>query len=281
MQVKLEFIDDFSDYFMHVGKYDEDELISIGQQNDICVAIELDALPCLRFFPHVTNLILRPGCITEDHLHYLYNLPIRRMKLDYYSDSIDEYAIDLSEFSQLECVFSRTQYNYRNVNKCPSLTALVVQEWYTCDLSDLGSTQISKLKILSGRLTSLKGINKLPGLKYLSVANQRSLKSISDVHNCYKLEFLEIESCNKVALSTFPTISHLRSLVIIGRQEIDNCDFFLRFPLLEKLVLGIKIVDGDISNLRKLKHCSILRDYRHYSHRNSDLPKMIDADTLK
>lgn len=274
MHTKLEFIDDYSDNFTQVGKHDEEELNLIGQQNDTNLSIDLDALSCLRYFPNVINLILRPGCINEEHLHYLYSTSIKRLKLDYYSDSLDEYAIDLSKFARLECVFSRTEFNYRNVNKCISLTSLIVQEWQICDLKHLNNAKISRLKLLSGRLTSLKGISQLSGLKHLSISNQRSLKCISDVKNCVDLEYLEIESCNKLILSSVPTLNYLRSLVLIGRQSIENCDFFLRFPKLERLILGIKIADGNISYLLNLKHCAILTDYRHYTHKNSELPKL-------
>lgn len=276
MQAKLEFIDDYSSLFTQVGKHDEDELNTLGERSDRNVSLDLDALPCLRFFPYVTNLILRPGHINKDCLQYLYCAPIKRLKLDYYSDSLDEYTIDLSQFSKLECVFSRTEFNFRNVSKSRGLRSLVVQEWYTSDLQRVCHDKLSKLKIMSGKLKSLDGIHQLHELKLLSISNQRLLTSISGIENCFNLESLEIESCGRLNSSQIPTMPRLRSLVIIGHQTIENCMFFLRFPNLERLILGIRIIDGDISYLLNLRHCSIITDYRHYSHKNADLPKLIE-----
>ena len=92
------------------------------------------------------------------------------------------------------------------------------------------------------------------------------------IHNP-NLEYLEIESCGSLNLYQIPSMCHLKYLVIAGSQVIKNCSFFERFPQLEYLVLGVKILDGDISPLLKLKHCALLSDCRHYSHKNLDLPK--------
>lgn len=79
--------------FVEIGSYDEEELIKMGMHTGKNLSIELDALPCLRFFPHVENLIVRPGTIHKDTLNYLKDLPIRTLKLDYYSDCMDPYTI--------------------------------------------------------------------------------------------------------------------------------------------------------------------------------------------
>lgn len=274
MHTKLEFIDDFSAEFLRVGKYDEEVLQNLGKQSFENISLELDALHCLRFFSNINNLILRPGRINENDIHCLDNLPIKRLKLDYYSDSQDEYTIDLGIFKKLEHVFSRTQYNFRNIEKCKNLKSLVVQEWYSSDLSYLKNVSICKIKVLSGKLKTLRGIHQFIGLRHLSVSNQRFLVDITDLQFCSGLEHLEIESCGKIQLGSFPTIESLHTLILIGRQTIENCTFFSRFPCLKKLILGMKIMDNDTSPLLCLKHCTILTDSRHYTHKNADLPKL-------
>ena len=47
--------------FIEIGSYDEEELAKLGSLPFRNVSVELDALQCLRFFPCVENLILRPG----------------------------------------------------------------------------------------------------------------------------------------------------------------------------------------------------------------------------
>lgn len=273
MVEKIEFIDDYSGIFLQVGMYDESDLVKIGIQDYENISIELDALSCLRFFPKVVNLILRPGCINTEQYQHLYNLNIKRLKLDYYSDMLDEYSIDLSRFPNLERVFSRTQYNFYNIANCQRLESLIVQEWYTFDLRYLENCGISALKILSGKLKGLDGINQLCNLRSLSLSNQRMLTNISELGDCNKLEILEIDSCNKVIPEEIPPINQLKSLLLSGRQSLNDYTFFLRFPNLEQLLLGVKLVDGNISYFQNLKHCTILTDYRHYSHKNADLPK--------
>ena len=277
MQFKRQFIDRYCDNFVQVGNNDEEELSAKGEQNENNVSVELDALHCLRFFPHVTNLILRPGSINKEHLCHLHSLPLKRLKLDYYSDLQDEYTLDLGKFPSLECLVSRTQLNFRNIEKCTHMRTLVVQEWHSSNLEYLDNSNIEKLSILSGRLVSVQEIARLNRLKSISISNQRFLRDITEIAKCRTLEYLEIDSCNKMDLDRIPILPSLRSLVIIGRQEIDNCNFFSRFPALERLVLGVRIRDGDLSPLTNLKHCAILSDYRHYTHKNIDLPKSTDS----
>lgn len=273
MKQMREFIDDYSAEFTQVGAHDEEELRTSGPRNDENAALELDALSCLRFFPHVTNLILKPGQISQAHLPYLYHTPAKRLKLDYDSDSQDEYTMDLGKFPGLECVFSLTEFNFQNVQNCKELHTLTVQKWYTSDLRQLAHGKLTSLKILSGKLTSLSSLHRLHELKSLSVSNQRSLTCIADLAACPVLEHLEIDSCSRLDLQAIPELPQLKSLVLIGRQTIGDCAFFSRFPNLERLILGVKILDGDLSPLLKLKHCTILTDHRHYSHKNAALPK--------
>ena len=71
--------------FIEIGSYDEEELAKLGSLPFRNVSVELDALQCLRFFPCVENLILRPGEISEEGLGYLRGLRIISLKLDYYN----------------------------------------------------------------------------------------------------------------------------------------------------------------------------------------------------
>lgn len=274
MYYKQEFIgSDFNGLFLQIGIHDEEELFTSNLLDDENLSVELDALRCLRFFPKVQNLILRPGCINPDETQYLYSLPVKHLKLDYYSDTWDEYAIDLGRFQQLDFVFSRTQYNFVNTQNAHRLKTLVVQQWADCDLLFLEASNITRLELLEGCLKSLIGLESLAKLRELSVSNQRSLRDLSLLARCPQLEILEIETCGKVNLDTIPIHLGIKSLRLIGRQQIESSSFFLRFPCLEALLLGMKVVDGDISSFLKLKHCVILTDYRHYCYRNSDLPK--------
>ena len=161
--------------FIEIGSYDEEELAKLGSLPFCNVSVELDALQCLRFFPCVENLILRPGEISEEGLGYLRGLRIISLKLDYYSDCIDLYAIDLAQFPNLQFLFSRTQYNFYNIAMCQSLCTLVVQEWLGNDLTYLVGSSLRALCIFNGKLQRVEGIQAIPQIISLSIANQRRL----------------------------------------------------------------------------------------------------------
>lgn len=274
MFYKKEFIDSTNSFdFLHIGLLDIDELSCGGYRTDKSISVELDALQCLQYFPEAINLILRPGSINTHDLVHLYGRKVHLLKIDYYSDEYDEYAIDLSRFELLEQVFTRTEYSIVNIQKCTSLRKLIVQEWNHFDLSCLGKAHIQELKILSGKLKSLNGIEGLCKLMMLFIANQKQLKDITMLDDCSEIKHLVIESCNKVSLDTIPYMESLHCLAILGTQRIAKCIFFTRFPNLEYLWLDVKIEDGDLSRFTNLQHCVIFRDYRHYSHTNKQLPK--------
>ena len=142
--------------FIEIGSYDEEELAKLGSLPFRNVSVELDALQCLRFFPCVENLILRPGEISEEGLGYLRGLRIISLKLDYYSDCIDLYAIDLAQFPDLQFLFSRTQYNFYNIAMCQSLCTLVVQEWLGNDLTYLVGSSLRAYVYLMGNYNALR-----------------------------------------------------------------------------------------------------------------------------
>ena len=217
--------------FIEIGSYDEEELAKLGSLPFCNVSVELDALQCLRFFPCVENLILRPGEISEEGLGYLRGLRIISLKLDYYSDCIDLYAIDL-----------------------------------------VGSS-LRALCIFNGKLQRVEGIQAIPQIISLSIANQRRLSDVHYLNLCCGLESLAIERCNRIHVSQIPPLPNLRYLELIGSQTADDLSFLENYPRLEYLLLGILVINGNMQVLSKLKHCAIMSDCKHYSIKNTDLPK--------
>ena len=273
MRHSEQFINKSRTDFIEIGSYDEAELAKLGSLPFRNVAVDLDALRCLRFFPCVENLILRPGEISEEGLGCLKGLHIKSLKLDYHSDCIDLYAIDLAQFPDLQFLFSRTQYNFYNIAMCRSLCTLVVQEWLEDDLTYLVGSGLRALCILSWRLQHIEGIPALPQLQSLSLGNQRRLSDVHCLRLCCGLESLAIETCNRIPVSQIPPLPNLRYLELIGSQKADDLSFLENYPRLEYLLLGIFVVNGNLQGLSKLKHCTLLSDHKHYSIKNVDLPK--------
>ena len=268
-----EFIHKSPEEFLEVGAYDEEELMSMGKHPAQNVSIELDALSCLRFFPHLERLILKPGTIQAQDLRYLSGLPVIAIKLDYYSDCLDEYSIDLAQFPNLQYVFSRSQYNFRNIKSSKTLCTLVVQEWHDDSLQYLRGSSLHALSIFRGQLKTLDGLQSMGELQSIAVSNQRKLRDATAIWTCTKLESLAFENCNCIDVSILPSLPNLRYMLLVGRNKVRDLAFIKNFPKLEYVILDIAITSGNIDALYCLRHCVILTDHRHYSARNIDLPK--------
>lgn len=274
MRYVQEFVNKRNLEFVEVGSFDESELLEMGIHPCRNLSLELDALQCLRFFPYVENLILRPGEICEEALIFLQDLNIRTLKLDYYSKKVDLYTIDLAQFPCLQFVFSRSQYNFINAAACNNLCTLVVQEWYDDNMQYLANSSLCAISILSGRLKTLDGIQTISKLRSVLLANQRNLVDIHHLEQCDALESLSIERCNHVNIVYMPVLSNLYFLKLDGSQKVDSLSFLMHFPKLEYLLLfDLNVVDGKLEPLLQLQHCTILPSRRHYSLQDTDLPK--------
>lgn len=273
MRYSTRFIHRIRENFLIVGLYDYEEIQQLKTLQNEYVEISLDALCCLKHFPNIKHLILTPGSINPDELDLLYGLRIKSLKLDFYTYEIDHYTIDIGSFPELELVFARTQYCFSNIRKCLSLKTLIVQEWLTPDLTYLGGSSVQALSIFSGKLNSLNGIAGIPNLISLSLSNQKQLSDCSQLET-NRLESLGIENCGKINVMNLPVLPYVRMVYLSGRNKIPNIHTILQLtPILEWLLLDQRVEDGDLAPLNSLKHAVLFSDCRHYSHKNSELPK--------
>ena len=272
MQLKKEFVNRQSLEFLEIGAYDKAALCECGPRTERNLALELDALDCLRFFPQVENLILRPGALQQESLAYLKGLPILSLRLDYYSDCIDGDTIHLGQFPKLQYLSSGTQFNFSDLSACPSLRTLVVTQWSEQDLTALQSEGLLALRIMSGKLRSLNGLQNLPSLRSLDLSYQQKLSDVRELASA-DLESLQLERCNHVDVTALPSLCELRYLSLIGTQRVENLSLLKRFPRLEDVTLDIWVADGDLQPLFEMKSARILQDRRHYSARHRDLSK--------
>ncbi len=273
MFYKTRFLHRFQENYLVVGKHDLDEIMQRGMLPDACLEVSLDAIRCLKNFPNIRHLILTSGLISEDDLPYLRGLAIRALMLDYYAEEDDLWTIDLSQFPQLELVFSITEHGFRNVEKCPRICTLIVQKWSSEDLSRLSGSRVRALKILSGKLKSMNGVDKMRELLSLDVSNQRYLANMSALEN-NQLESFALITCNKIDLAMIPAMPCARMIHLEGNARIQSAgDLLSHFPKVEWLLLGNVVSDGDLSALNNLSHAVVFTDCRHYSHKNRELPK--------
>ena len=236
------------------------------------LSVGMDALCCLPRFSNLQKLVLRPGEIRPGSLAYLYGIQIRTLLIDYVSDEIDDYTLDLSGFPALELLNSRTAYNFKHADRCKTLRTLRVQNWAEPDLVLLRHSAIAAVSITGGKLRSLHGIEEC-GLLSLSLSCQRRLSDISALTEAAGLERLEIDRCPKIDLEALPPLPALEYLALYGSQNVQSLAFLGRFPRLRRFLFDIAVEDGDLSPLSKLSHCVSLIDRKHYNRKDRELPK--------
>lgn len=266
------FFSDCAEDFLCVSIADKPDIEAGAYCLDPRVATEMNAIQELPFFRSVDKLVLLPGELQESCTPYLRDCPATELKIDYYTDVIDDYTIDISAMRQLRYVFSRSLYGFCNVKQAVHLKAIKVGQWNEPDFLYLQGANLAAIQILSGKIRDMSGVQQLSNLQFLSIANCPRIKDFSKLGECVKLESLILESCGTNIVTTMPVIPSLKYLNL-RTASIPDAAWFDRFPNLSYLVLDTKIADGQIGRLQKLRHCVLMTDRRHYSLRNQDLPK--------
>lgn len=267
------FISRRQEVFLEVGEHDIDDFRGEFFCDVLNLKMELSALKKIQFFPNVKRLILSPGMLCPNDLHYLEGLDIEALLLEYDSDCEDAYTIDVGMFPNLRFLSARSEYDFCSANECKHLVTLKVSHWNNCNLQSLSGSHIMALSIGSGKLKSLSGIESLPNLRSLSISYQRQLSSSSALKGAALLESLEIEKCGRLNFPDLPVLPNLEFLALFGGKETASLSFLDNYPKLKYCYLDFPIRDGDLTSLSKIKHGVVLQDRRNFSLRNSELPK--------
>lgn len=185
--------------------------------------------------------------------------------------------LDLLAFRQLEVAFLPWHKRYpASFFSLPNLRCLTLSYYAGSDCRDIAAAKgLERLDLRMGGLQSLAGLERVPGLKQLSLANLRKLTDVSAAAACTGLEVLHIEKCPAVADVAFVEalgslrelfldcaspgfadlawLSRMRSmvdiLIAVPVQSIDwNCVFEL--PELQRVVIdthpGYRIDEAEL-----------------------------------
>ncbi len=266
------YVGDSVEQFLCISEEDKADIAAGRYFLEPRIAIEMGAIGELPSFRAVRKLVLLPGELNGSCTEYFRGCPARELKIDYYTDEIDDYTIDISNMQQLRYVFIRSLYGIRNVNQAAHLKAVKIGEWCEPNFHYLGGAPIEALQILTGKIRDMSGIQELDNLRFLSIANCPRIKNLAGLGKCSKLESLVLENCGPNVVKTMPVIPGLKYLNIRS-ASIPDAAWFHRFPDLKYLILDAKIEDGRIESFQKLRHCVLVTDRRHYSVRDKDLPK--------
>src|SRR5207245_2121956 len=97
---------------------------------------------------------------------------------------------------------------------------------------------LTRLRIKTGSVKTLDGLEQLTVLDTILIANCRRLTSITSINGLPNLRTLEFESCRKIA--DFPVLADLPSLEVIRLVNcgpIGQVDFRARLPSLREVQL--------------------------------------------
>ena len=145
----------------------------------------------------------------------------------------------------------------RGLEHCRRLENLCLIDYSEKDLNPIRSLHSLKdLRIKTGGIGTLDGIQELGELERLLLGNCQRLVTLHAINGLRSLKALEIESCRKVSdyevLTDLPNLQFLR---ITNCGQIPSIKFTKNFPLLETLILNgnTKLTDGDVSPATGLK----------------------------
>jgi len=182
--------------------------------------------------------------------------------------------MDLSKLKRLK--FLNIQNYINNITgfeELENLETLILAKYQpkSRDFTMMNLPSLSNLELVQPKIETLSGLNKLKNIKCLTLIRSTTLKSIREINNLEKLEFLILDHTKNV--DDFDSIKNnksLKHLSIIDSGTIDNLEFIRELKMLEFVVLlGTNVIDGNLTNLKDLRYAAF-DNKRHYNYRFKD-----------
>ena len=178
------------------------------------------------------------------HLEYLEGLVI-----SLYRDS--DFILDCSKLPKSLYSLNISIWTKKKIIKIEQLNETNLEHLYISDFDEKDLSVIStltnlkSLSITRSKIKSLKGIEKLINLEYLSLGAVRSLVDISDIVACKKLKRIDFDICWK--LQDFSPIGELKEMEILELQDcksLASIKFVEQLPKLKRLIaLGTTVIN--------------------------------------
>jgi hypothetical protein len=85
---------------------------------------------------------------------------------------------------------------------------------------------------------------------------------------------LRIDHCANITdFSVLGKLESLELLELTGCKPLKSLDFLKTMKNLKTFIFDVDILDGDLSECMKLHYVGMLKYRKHYSHKESDMPK--------
>ncbi|MET0637388.1 MAG: hypothetical protein ABWZ25_15260 [Chitinophagaceae bacterium] len=192
-----------------------------------------------------------------------------------------ENVINLINQRSLEHLSVKWRKNIVGLGHCTQLLSLGLIEFTEENFKKISPIKgLQEIRIKTGAIQNLAGIEEIANLQTLSLSNCKKLKCIIAVNHLIKLKELYLDMCpnikDYVDVADLPS---LETLSLINCGNVQTLKFIQQFKSLLKLsLLGNTIVgDGDLIPAKMIKHL----EHKHYDHYNLKLENSVYNDNIK
>lgn len=264
------------------------EHIDYIRDNNVKKAIVVaEDISFLKQCPSLEYLMIFPA-ISADNFDYspIYELPnLKWLQCEtiYGIDEEKTCSIDYSLFKNIKRVGIIGGRGHLNVQKAETVESLYLDFGFPNSKTLSGfipTKNLVNLIIRQSPIKSLEGVEESLRLRRLELSYDRRLTDISALRNVSNtLKCLEIDTCGKIKdFSVFNELHNLEFLILKGSNVIRDLSFVKNMPRLKYLHLTMNVDNGDLSLCEQIPYVRI-KNRRHYSHKNDELPKnYIDPD---
>ncbi len=224
----------------------------------------------LEFFneiPHIEGITILTNDVDLSGLKYL-----KKLKILSFNKSTS--ILDLSMFDDLLFLNYSDNRKIKNLETCKTLKVLNIEGYKKSDLQEFRNLELLQSVSLSysRNLTTLNGLENLKNIKSIhihSASNLTDLNGLNEKNIC--LETLDIYSTKKlIDYSSISKLKNLKNLYIRKSGDIINLSILLNSKNIEKVAIGVKVLDGDMSLLKKVPLVSFI-NYPHYTHKHKGI----------
>ena len=190
-------------------------------------------------------------------------------------------APDFSRFDRLKICKLLWRPMAKTILDCSGVKLLNVVNYPAEDLQKLTNmTGLRRLQISSRKLVSLAGIESLPSLRIMDLAECPKLESLTGIETCQGLQVVELENCKKVNdISSLGELANLRDVVLTNCGKVKSLQPLAKCRLLESVTFAgdTNVEDGELTpllDMPELKRMWFV-DKRHYSHKRDQVEAML------
>ena len=231
-------------------------------------------LAFLAELPQLRSLIIIDLQIPSvEPIHFLHDL--RSLDVLTYCKT----EIRFSAFPRLEECGLEWRPKAASLFDCTTLKSLFVNNYKGQNTDSFGRlTNLESLAILNAPIKDLTGLATLRKLRYLRIANLRTLTSLAGIQELTNLEELEIHTCRKIhSIDEIGYLCKLRELYLCNDGDIESFKPLARLTGLESVGFceSTNVMDGDLSALLTQKNLSGVsyQNRKHYSHRREEFER--------